>query len=170
MFIPVATSAINPIKNINDARKALPDGYKVKGRRPSYSLTGPRGEVVGAFRSLQGVVKGAKQHADGVMTNPPNPNGGRLVWYKATSGRDVALKSKTQASLGKSMATSDAKTWAAEFPNEPYDGSDWDQEAFKSWKLTDATGGPLSDDRVARVWESYTTNLPAAIKIRLNKR
>ena len=103
------------------------------------------------------------------MVNPPNPNGGRLVWFKATSGRDVSLKNKTQAALGKSMAVSDAKTWAAEFPGEPYDGSDWDQEAFKSWKLTDATGNALSDERIARVWEAYTKALPLAIAARLTK-
>lgn len=167
MFIPTNTT---PIKNINDARKALPDGYKVKGRHPSYGLTGPGGKVIGTFQSLQGAVKAAVQHHEGVLVNPPNPNGGRLVWFKATSGRDVSLKNKTQASLGKSMAISDAKTWAAEFPGQPYDDSDWDQEAFKMWRLTDATGEPLSDDRVARVWESYLANLPVAIDARLNKR
>lgn len=169
MFIPVATNA-TPIKTLADANRVLPAGYTVKGRRPSYGLTGPKGVSVGVFQSLQGAVKAAKQHADGVLVNPPNPNGGRLVWFKATSGRDVALKNKTQASLGKSMAISDAVTWSVEFPGQPYDGSDWDQEAFKSWKLTDATGEPLTDDRVARVWEAYLTALPGAIDARLNKR
>lgn len=166
MFIPVATA--NPIQTIKDARKALPPGYGVKGRRPSYSLTGPDGASVGVFKSLQGVVKAAKQHADGVITNPPNPNGGRLRWFKAAAG-SVSLKSKTQAALGRSLAISDAKTWTDDFPGEPYDGSDWDQEAFKSWRLTDATGGSLLDDQVARVWESYTAKLPSAIEARLRK-
>lgn len=168
MFIPVANA--NPIQTIKDARKALPPGYGVKGRRPSYSLTGPDGASVGVFKSLRGAVKAAKQHAEGVMTNPPNPNGGRLVWFKASSGRDVSLKNKTQAALGKAMAISDAKTWAAEYPGQPYDGSDWDREAFRMWRLTAATGEPLTDDRAARVWEAYLTALPDAIDARLNKR
>lgn len=168
MFIPVATA--NSIKNIKDARKALPSGYGVKGRRPTYSLTGPDNKALGVFKSLQGVIKAATQHAEGVMTNPPNPNGGRLRWFNASSGRDVSLKNKTLAGLGKSMAISDAKTWAAEYPGQPYDGSDWDREAFRMWRLTDATGEPLTDDRVARVWEAYLTALPDAIDARLNKR
>lgn len=168
MFVPAPSNATQ-IKTLADANRILPVGYGVKGRRPSYGLTGPDGASVGVFRSLQGAVKAAKQHAEGVISNPPNPNGGRLVWFKATSGRDVSLKNKTQAALGKAMAISDAKTWAAEFPGQPYDDSDWDQEAFKLWKLTDATGEPLSDDRVARVWEAYLLALPGAIEARLNK-
>jgi hypothetical protein len=168
MFVPAANTATQ-IKTLNDANRALPAGYTLAGRHPSYGLTSPGGESVGSFRSLQGAIKAATQHVKGVLINPPNPNGGRLVWFKATSGRDVSLKNKTLASLGKAMAISDAKTWAVEFPNEPYDGSDWDQEAFKTWKLTDATGNALSDERTARVWEAYTEALPLAIAARLAK-
>lgn len=168
MFVPAANTATQ-IKTLNDANRSMPAGYSVKGRHPSYGLIGPAGVSVGTFRSLQGAVKAAVQHAEGVMVNPPNPNGGRLVWFKATSGRDVSLKNKTLASLGKAMAISDAKTWAAEFPAQPYDGSDWDREAFRCWKLTDATGNALSDERTARVWEAYTEALPLAIAARLAK-
>lgn len=171
MFIPAVTQAT--IKTLDDAQQALPVGYSLKGRHPSYSLTGPDSKFVGSFKSLQGAIKAARQHAEGVMMNPANPNGGRLVWFTARCGGPasaVTLNNKTQAGLARAMAVSDAVVWAAEFPNQPYDGSDWDREAFTSWKLTDASGDALSDERTSRVWEAYAAALPTAIAARIKGR
>lgn len=151
------------ITNIDAAQAALPDGYTVKGLAPNYAVLGNDGKFIGTFRSLGGAVKAAHQHHNGLMVNPPNPKGGRLAWFVA-SGNGGTLKCKTLAGLGREMAAADAEVWEAEMgPGVRYDGSDWDREAFRSWRLADAMRRDLSDERIGRAWEAYLIALPEAI-------